>query len=171
MNAIASRFNATLFGPFPRFVGIPDAIPTIPVPSGYRSEICEASVVDELDAGHWSYAIGRPGGELRLLKAVAITWQGNQVVGIAMLTCDSERLSQIGIDVDISHRGHGIGSMMTAALGTEALTNDSVLYYGTTAANITSMRTALSAGFRPGWVESFTRHTDLAASGWLTSHR
>jgi hypothetical protein len=136
MNAIASRFNATLFGPFPRFVGIPNAIPTIPVPSGYRSEICDASVVDELDADHWSYAIGRPGGELRLLKAVTITCQGNQVVGVATLTCDSERLSQIGIDVDISHR---IGSMMTAALGTEALTNDSVPYYGTAAANITSM--------------------------------
>jgi hypothetical protein len=169
VNTIANMHEAMLFGPFPRFVGIPDAVKLIPVPSGYRSEISDPSVAEDLDSEHWSHAVGRRTGELRPLQAVALTWQDDRLAGVATLTEDSERLWQIGIDVDTRDRGVGIGAMMTAAIGLEALSNDALPYYGTTAANVTSMRTALSAGFRPGWVEAFTRHDDLASSGWLTT--
>ena len=171
ISQIAGQHDATLFGPFPRFVGIPDAVFQFPVASGYRSEVCDPSVVDDLDLDHWSHAIGRRTGELRPLKAVALTWQGDRVAGVATLTMDSEQLWQIGIDVDARDRGHGLGAMMTAAIGIEALSHDAVPYYGTTASNVTSMRTALSAGFRPGWVEAFTRQNDLVTSGWLTPRR
>jgi hypothetical protein len=171
INALASRNNAMLLGPFPRFVGIPDAVKSRPPPTGYRSEICDPSIANDLDTEHWSHAIGRRTGELRPLTAIALTWQGDRVAGVATLTMDSEQLWQIGIDVDARDRGLGLGAMMTAALGLEALSNDAVPYYGTTASNVASMRTALSAGFRPAWVEAFTKHSDLVSNGWLTPRR
>ena len=60
---------------------------------------------------------------------------------------------------------------MTAALAAEALANEAVPYYGTTASNIPSMRVALSAGLRPGWVDAFTLHRSMVVSGRLSLRR
>ncbi|MCH8102925.1 MAG: GNAT family N-acetyltransferase, partial [Chloroflexi bacterium] len=106
---------------------------------------------------------------------IAVIIKNSAHVGAASLTADADQLWQIGIDVVEEHRSQGLAAAMTAALALEALANNAVPYYGTTASNIPSMRAALSAGFRPGWVDAFTLRRSLVAPGvmsaWLSPRR
>ena len=88
-----------------------------------------------------------------------------------LLTADADQLWQIGIDVAEKHRSQGLAAAMTVALASEAAANDAVAYYGTTASNIPSMRAALSAGFRPGWVDAFTIRRSMVHSETLSPRR
>ena len=72
------------------------------------------------------------------------------------MSADSDAVWQIGIDIAEDHRGVGIGKALTSVVAAEVLTQDRVPYYSIVAGNVWSMRTALSAGFFPAWVDIYT---------------
>ena len=54
------------------------------------------------------------------------------------------------------HRGRGLGVALTSPATRAVLDQGRVPYYATSVANITSRRTAQSAGFYPCWTTVYT---------------
>lgn len=69
-----------------------------------------------------------------------------------------EPLWQIGIDTVKEYRGQGLAKLLVQQLANEILKLDKTPYYTTWSGNIASMRTAISAGFYPAWVEYFAEN-------------
>lgn len=75
------------------------------------------------------------------------------IVGMAAASRDSERLWQIGVNVDVVARGRGIATGLVSLLTEELLARGIVPFYGTAASHILSQRVALAAGYVPAWAE------------------
>lgn len=90
----------------------------------------------------------------------AIAEREGEVVGVCGASADSPYMWQLGIDVAPEHQGRGIAPALTSAVAEAALDERKLPYYGTSASNIPSMRTALAAGFKPTWVEVLSRPID-----------
>lgn len=82
--------------------------------------------------------------------------EGNEIIGMAGASADSNDLYQIGIDVCPEFRGRGISSKLVALLKDELLNRGKVPFYKTAASHIASRNTAINAGFFPAWVELYS---------------
>ncbi len=108
-----------------------------------------------LEPGRWPNAISPRQDPERPRTAVAIASTEGSLIGVAATSADSERLWQIGIDVDEKFQQRGVGAALTATLGHHTIKAGFVPFYGLAAANVPSLPTALAAGFVPAWVEVF----------------
>ncbi len=80
-------------------------------------------------------------------------FDGDNIIGMAGASADSENLYQIGINVMPEYRGNGIGTNLVALLKQEVLKRGKVPFYGTAESHIVSRNIAIKAGFFPAWVE------------------
>lgn len=80
-------------------------------------------------------------------------FDGDNIIGMAGASADSENLYQIGINVMPEYRGNGIGTNLVALLKQEVLKRGKVPFYGTAESHIVSRNIAIKAGFFPTWVE------------------
>ncbi|MCD7729949.1 MAG: GNAT family N-acetyltransferase [Oscillospiraceae bacterium] len=85
---------------------------------------------------------------------------GNDIIGIAGASSDSERFWQIGVDVLPAYRKMGIASEIVSALTYEVLMHGAIPYYSTWSGNITSQNTARSCGYIPVWTEMFAQNIE-----------
>jgi len=131
------------------------------VPAGHTIEVGGADLLDSVDQTDFPNARTSPGAarQGRLVAVAAVATCGERVVGVASASTDSDSLWQIGIDVVHQHRGRGLGVALTSFATRAVLEQGKVPYYATTAANITSRRTAQSAGFYPCWTSVYTTST------------
>jgi predicted GNAT family acetyltransferase len=90
----------------------------------------------------------------------AIAEQEGDIVGVCGASADSPFMWQLGIDVTPEHQGRGLAPALASAVAEAVLDEGKLPYYGTSASNIPSMRTALAAGFKPMWVEVLSRPAD-----------
>ena len=126
--------------------------------AGYAVEIGGKELLESVDQSHFPNAriasISVRQGRDVPVAAVAIHCE--EVVGVATFSTDSDFLWQIGIDVAGGHRGKGLGAALASQATSAVLDNGRVPYYSTSVANITSRRTAQSAGFYPCWTSVYT---------------
>jgi len=80
-----------------------------------------------------------------------------KVIGIAGASADSDPMWQIGIDTLGGYRNQGIGKALVSQLTKELLQKGILPYYSTGISNIASRRIATSLGYRPAWVEIYSR--------------
>lgn len=128
---------------------------------------------DEADSGdyeiRWYEAndIEQFRGDSRFKNAYGFCDKAPDVIGVAALkddhfagmagaSCDSPVMWQIGIDVDINTRHHGVGKMLVSKLKNEILRRGVLPFYGTGMSHLGSQNVALSAGFKPAWAELIT---------------
>ena len=124
---------------------------------GYVVEIGGGELLAGLEQADWPNAVApRRMAQGRREAIVGLALHGNEVVGVATATTDSDTLWQIGIDVHSGHRGKGLGAALTSQVARRVLDEGRVPYYGSSVNNIASRRTAQSAGFYPCWVSAFT---------------
>ncbi len=101
-------------------------------------------------------AIGRAENPERPRIILAADLHG-KIVGMAAAAADSDPMWQIGVDTLPEYRNRGIAKSMVSTL-TKILFEKGILpYYSTRVVNIASQRTALSLGYRPAWVELYSR--------------
>ena len=126
-------------------------------PDGYVIEVGGGELLAGLESADWPNAVApRRMGQGRREAIGAVALRGNEVVGVASVTTDSDVLWQIGIDVHSEHRVKGLGAALTSQVARGVLDEGRVPYYGSSINNIASRRTAQSAGFYPSWVSVFT---------------
>ena len=124
---------------------------------GYVVEVGGGELLAGLEQADWPNAVAqRRIGQGRREAVAAVALHGNEVVGVASATTDSDMLWQIGIDVHSGHRGKGLGAALTSQVARGVLDEGRVPYYGSSVNNIASRRTAQAAGFHPCWVSVFT---------------
>tara|TARA_Y100000815_G_C13026531_1_gene381448 strand:- start:243 stop:524 length:282 start_codon:yes stop_codon:yes gene_type:complete len=87
----------------------------------------------------------------------AIAEQDGKVVGVCGASADSPYMWQLGSDVRRGTRDVASRQALTSAVARVVLDTGKLPYYGTSASNVPSMRTALAAGFKPTWVEVLLR--------------
>lgn len=93
------------------------------------------------------------------MLAVA-AFDGEEIIGMAGASADSETMWQIGIDVMAEHRGQGIGKNLVMILKNEVLKRGKVPFYGTVESHLNSQNVAISAGFLPAWAELYSKAKD-----------
>lgn len=126
-------------------------------PDGYVVEVGGGELLAGLEPVDWPNAVApRRIGQGRREAVAAVALRGNDVVGAATATTDSDTMWQIGIDVHSGHRGKGLGAALTSQAARAVLDAGRVPYYGSSINNIASRRTAQAAGFYPCWVSVFT---------------
>lgn len=86
--------------------------------------------------------------------AIAAFVNGN-IAAIAGADNYQEPLWQIGIDTVKEYRRRGLAKLVIHELTKEIIKLGKIPYYTTWSANLASMRTALSVGFSPEWIEYF----------------
>ena len=87
---LAKEHDAILFGPFPRFVAVPDRIATPDLAVGYELQFHDASLTSQLEISgeieRWPHTFRRRRSQIRPLKSIAIVIKNGAHVGEASLT-------------------------------------------------------------------------------------
>ena len=137
---------------------VQDWRPVRGIPAQYRIEVGDKELLRSVDQASFPHGRIAPGliRQGRDVPVAALAIHREQVVGVATFSTDSDSLWQIGIDVIRKHRGRGLGVALTSRATRVVLDRGRVPYYATSAANITSRRTAQSAGFYPCWTSVYT---------------
>lgn len=81
----------------------------------------------------------------------------NGLSGLPEAPADCESMWQIGVDVLPEYRRRGIATAITSRLSDEILNAGKIPFYCCAWSNIASARNAISAGFRPSWVQITAR--------------
>jgi len=160
VDALLRPHGLQVYGPYPRLICGADTWRERTAPPGFRIAIevnPSEQRLDELGPARWPHAISTGRGARAIATvAAAVAYRGDEAVGVATCGDDTDRLWQIGIDVADGFRGNGIGAALTSALARHILEAGRVPWYGAAPANLPSINTALAAGFRLAWVETFT---------------
>lgn len=96
----------------------------------------------------------RQEGRRRDVLAIA-AYHGQDPVGLAGASNDSEKFWQIGIHVLPAYRRQGIAALLVSTLTKEILSRGAIPYYGTWWSNIASQNVALRCGYFPVWAETY----------------
>jgi predicted GNAT family acetyltransferase len=111
----------------------------------------ELSLTDD-----FSNAIGSAENPERPRIILAANYRG-KLAGMAAAAADSEPMWQIGVDTLPEYRNHGIAKATVSAVTKMILEKGILPYYSTRVVNVASQRTALALGYRPAWVEIYSR--------------
>ena len=100
----------------------------------------------------WSSVTGS--GKRKHLDRTAIgAFDKDRLIGLVGSEESCETMWQIGIEVLPDYRGKGIAKALTAKISLEILSLGIVPFPGNRWANIRSLKTQLSCGYKPAWVE------------------
>jgi hypothetical protein len=83
---------------------------------------------------------------------------GGGIIGMATACADTDDMWQIGVDTTSEYRRLGIGKAMVSLLTSTLFEMEKLPYYATSVANIPSRRIAAALGYRPAWVEAYSRN-------------
>lgn len=148
-------------GPGPYFLPDVSRIAPLAMPQGFAPKIVERREIPALYAlSGFSNALMYDEGHERPDVLAVLAMHDGEVAGIAGASADCARMWQIGVDVLPSYRGLGIAAALTGRLALAILERGIVPYYGTSASNLASIRTALRAGFAPAWVSIYRARLD-----------
>lgn len=90
-------------------------------------------------------------------RVAAVARYSGEIAGKAGASADCDLMWQIGIDTLPEYRQRGIGKALVSVLTKYILDHGLVPYYSTNVSNIASQRIANSLGYRPAWVELYSR--------------
>ena len=90
--------------------------------------------------------------ERRDVIAVA-GYKNNEIIGVAGAVNDSDTMWQVGIDVLSNYRNQGIAKNLVRIITKEIFKKRIIPFYGTAWSNIVSIKTAISSGYSPAWIE------------------
>ena len=113
----------------------------------------EQELVALYSKSHFKMALGYSTAEKRRDVLAAVAYDGDEIMGIAAASNDTDIMYQVGIDVVPAYRNLGIAATLTGMLTDEILRRDKVPFYGTWWSNIASRKVALRSGYAPVWVE------------------
>ena len=150
--------NQTIFGPELKYICTLDTFQ----PHSTREDI-ELSMIDEETIlqlyrdNQFPNALGRQHDSRRPRSLACLARCNGVIAGLAAASADCDLMWQVGIDTLPEYRNRSIGKALVSRL-TEALFNIGKLpYYSTATTNIPSRRLAISLGYRPAWVEIYSR--------------
>lgn len=133
-----------------------DKIKRIPFIDGFDFYIKEGKEIHELYKisgfeNALQYDINDPRPDAITIYAM----RGNEIVGMAGASSDSNLMWQIGVDVLPKFRNNGIATCLVTNLAMSIMEKGIVPYYGSASSNIASQSVAYKSGFIPTWMCSY----------------
>ena len=117
----------------------------------YELKVLTCEDFKNLYTDDWSNALCADRSELDVIGVGA--YEGEKLVGLAGASADAQNFWQIGIDVLPENRRKGIAATLTNRLAREIFERGKIPFYCAAWSNIKSVRNAVKAGFKPGWVQ------------------
>ena len=150
------RSGQNLAGPHHRLVCCEDLWRSVPAPEGVELETIEAGPrMEPLYDLPFEFALGERGGTERPDMLATVARSGDRIVGLAGASADHAEMWQIGISVEETFRGRGIGSALVSTCARAILDSGQIVYYSTHLSNLRSQSIALRSGFVPTWTEAY----------------
>lgn len=108
--------------------------------------------------GREEYSLALPFDNLApdMLAVTAVI--DGEIIGIAGARATSERLWEVGVNVDAHMSGNHVASKLLDLLKQKVLDHDAIPFYRTAISHILSQNVAINAGFKPAWSGLTTRH-------------
>ena len=91
--------------------------------------------------------------EKRPDRICVCAYDGDNIMGMAGCSEDTQGWMQIGIDVLPAYRSRGIGTYLVNILKNKIEDMGNIPFYGTSVSNYHSWNIAINCGFYPAWVE------------------
>ena len=156
--AVAVADGQALHGPYPNSVCWPARFqPAVP-PDGITIRVLQGPQVSHLyPYPGFDHALAYQTGGQRPDVLAAAAYCAGEVIGVAGASADSDVLWQVGVDVRTAYQGRGIGRAVVSRVTEAIFAAGRVPHYVHAVANLPSARVALSLGYRPAWVEVYTR--------------
>lgn len=130
-----------------------DAVFTAELPCGFHIRVLEPEDFASLYLPEWRNALCARRKQFDVLAVGAYADDGATLVALAGCSDDAADFYQIGVDVLPAFRRRGIASALTNCLARECFARGKIPFYCAAWSNVRSVRNALRAGFKPGWVE------------------
>lgn len=162
MEKYVARDHQTMFGPELKYICTEDTFQPYSLGGEIEVSLIQGESIQQIyENNRFPNALGyRYDPRRPSLLACSAKYDG-VIVGLAATSVDCDSMWQVGIDVLPVYRNRGIGKALVSRL-TEALFKVRKLpYYSTGTSNISSRRIALSLGYRPAWVEIYSREPRL----------
>jgi RimJ/RimL family protein N-acetyltransferase len=158
LHTLVADDGQNLYGPFQHAVCWPETFRPAASPPDVSIALLEGLAVAQIyhepgfdNALEYDLAASRPD-----VLAATATIKG-QLVGVAGVSADSDRLWQIGVDVRTPFRNSGIGTALVGRVTEAVFAAGRVPYYATPIAHLASARIALRLGYVPAWIAAYTR--------------
>ena len=158
MEKYVARDHQTVFGPQLKYICTQDTFQPYSLGGEIEVSLIQGKSIQEIyENNRFPNALGyRYNPQRPRLLACSAKYDG-VIVGLAAASVDCDSMWQVGIDILPGYRNRGIGKALVSRL-TEALFKVRKLpYYSTDTSNISSRRIATSLGYRPAWVEIYSR--------------
>ena len=161
VNLVASD-NQTMFGPESRYTCTLDTFQPHPAGKDVQLSIIHEQTIRQLyEDNRFPNALGRQHDPQRPTLLACLARCNGLIAGLAAASADSDSMWQVGIDILPEYRNREMGKALVSQL-TEALFDIEKLPYGSIATNnIASRRIAISLGYRPAWVDVFSKEATL----------
>lgn len=122
----------------------------------FKMEIFEGIEIQKLYSDkRFTNALLYTQNELRRDMIAVCAKNGDEIIGVAGASNDSERMWQIGVDVIPEFRQKGVAAAIVSSITQEILMRGAIPYYGTWWSNIASQNVARSCGYYPAWSETY----------------
>jgi len=155
---LVAHDNQTIFGPQLKYICTLDTFE-----SHSTGEDVEFSMIDEktirqlYENNQFPNALGRQYDHRRPTLLACSAKCDGVIAGIAGASADTDSMWQIGIDTLSEYQNRGIGKALVSRLTEELFNIGKLPYYSAGTNNIASRRIATSLGYRPAWVEIYSR--------------
>lgn len=138
---------------------LPDLQKLQRISCGYELRVLTQPDFQKLYTDEWSNALCEDRKELDVLGVGA--YDNGILIGLAGCSADAENMWQIGVDVLPSYRKQGIAVSLVSNLAMETIDRGKLSFYCCAWSNIRSAKTAIKAGFCPGWVEMTVKPAEV----------
>jgi GNAT superfamily N-acetyltransferase len=102
-------------------------------------------------------SLGRGSSTHTPLMVAAVAKLHGEIAGIASASADCDVMWQVGVDTLPEYRKRGIGKATVSAVTAYLLEHGVIPYYSTFLLNTASRATAAALGYKPAWVELYSR--------------
>jgi GNAT superfamily N-acetyltransferase len=158
MEKYVARDRQTMFGPELKYICARDSFHPYHLDGEVEVDMIQEESIKQLYGKNlFPNALGRRYDPQRPKLLACSAKCDGVIVGLAAASADCDSMWQIGIDILPDYRNRGIGKALVSRL-TEALFRmEKLPYYSTAISNISSRRVAISLGYRPAWVEIYSK--------------
>jgi len=155
---LVTRDNQTMFGPELKYICTLDTFKPHSTWEDIELSIINEEAIRQLyENNRFSNALGHQYNPGRPTLLACSAKCDGVIAGLAGASADTESMWQIGIDTLPEYRNRGIGKALVSRLTEELFNIKKLPYYSAGTNNIASRRIAISLGYRPAWVEVYSR--------------
>ncbi len=158
MQKYVARDHQVMFGPELKYICTQDTFH----PYSLNNEI-EVNLIsgDEIrqfyENNQFPNALGYHYNSQRPRLLTCLAKHNGAIVGLAAASADHDSMWQVGIDILSDFRNRGVGKALVSQITEGLFKLGKLPYYTTGTSNIASKRIAISLGYRPAWVEIYSR--------------